>query len=118
MAKWSNFFSMTRHERTGALVVLVLIAAAVVAQWAIPRCSHEETPPLTDEQLSRFQHETDTSLVVERERTTSRRHRRDTTQSRARSRKPRSSTSSSPKNKKTPSSSQNQRNDVIPNEAD
>lgn len=114
MAKWSDFFSMTRHERTGALVVLALIVAAVVAQWAIPRCSHEETPPLTDEQLSRFQRETDTSLVVERPST--HRHRRDTSQSRVS--KPRSSTSSSPKNKKTPSSSQNQRNDVIPNEAD
>ena len=116
MAKWSDFFSMTRHERTGALVVLALIVAAVVAQWAIPRCSHEETPPLTDEQLSRFQRETDTSLVVERGRTTSRRHRRDTTQARARSRKPRSSTSTPTSAKQSPSSSHNQRNDVVPNE--
>ncbi len=113
MAKWSDFFAMKRHERMGALVVLALILGAVVAQWAVPRCSHESTPPLTEEQLSRFKQETDSSLIVER--TTSRKHRRNTT--RSHSRKHRSSSKPST-SKKSPPPPSNQRNDVVENEAD
>ncbi len=116
MAKWKDFFAMKRHERVGALVVLVLILVAVLAQWLVPRCTHEATPPLNDEQLERFERETDTALVVERERTSSHRHhRRDTT----RSRKHRSSSkqTSSRKSSSAPASI-NQRNDIVENEAD
>lgn len=40
MGKLSDFFTMTRRERMGAMAVLALIAIAIVLSWAV----HRRTP--------------------------------------------------------------------------
>lgn len=37
MADWKAFFTMTRHERAGAVVVLVLLAVVICAHVALSR---------------------------------------------------------------------------------
>ena len=67
MGKVSNFFTMTRHERAGALAVMALIAITTVALWAARCCTssdkgHPPTPPAMEE----FNAATDSGILTEK----------------------------------------------------
>lgn len=40
MTQWKTFFSMTRHERMGAIAVLVMLIAVVATDLCVSRCTH------------------------------------------------------------------------------
>lgn len=51
MSRWRDILAMSRHERTGALVVLAFIAAVIVMTWAVKTCSSSPPRELQQELL-------------------------------------------------------------------
>ena len=63
MGTIKDFFEMTRHERRGAIMVLVIIAALLVATFAVRNC-HETVPPVTSVDIRQFEAEADSSNLI------------------------------------------------------
>ena len=117
MGKWSDFFAMTKHERAGAIVVLVIILLAVLAIWIIPRVSKESTPPMSRQDVERFLVETDTALVtVQRSSSTSKSRRDSTRRKKERTSSSRSGTKSGKPAAKPQGGNNAPLNDIVPNE--
>ena len=62
MAGWREWFVMTRHERRGALALLVLLMLAVVTLWLV-RSRTSALTPAEAQQLQRFEAQVDSMTV-------------------------------------------------------
>lgn len=63
MKQWQDFFSMTRRERQGAIVLLLLIALLLGVSLALKNCGNKETIPVQTVEIEKFESEID-SIVI------------------------------------------------------
>jgi len=77
----SDFFTMTRHERRGTIVLIVVIAALIAGLAASRSCHRGDTPsPETQQAIEQFEHHTDslrTRQQEARQRKTTRNEKKD-----------------------------------------
>lgn len=58
--QWQDLFSMTRQERRGTIVLLVLIALLLGASWTLKNCGHQDSVPIQSIDIEKFESEIDT----------------------------------------------------------
>lgn len=61
MGRWSDFFAMSKHERRGALVLLLLVAM-VVTMFFVVRCAREGDVVVDRQAVEAFDLQTDTAV--------------------------------------------------------
>lgn len=59
MKHWQDFFSMTRRERQGVIVLLVLIALLLGVTWGLKYCRNQEEVPTQSVEIEKFESEID-----------------------------------------------------------
>lgn len=120
MSKFTDFFSMTRRERTGTLVVVAILAVAIAIAACVRSC-HRPTPVTVEssEQMQRFKAQveqiTPESLQQREsrhERKNKKKHKRDNDN---KGKSPKGSKAKSQKgNKKSPNHGRNRPLDEVP----
>ena len=63
MKQWQDFFSMTRRERQGAIVLLLLIALLLGVSLAVKNCGNKETIPVQTVEIEKFESEIDSIAI-------------------------------------------------------
>ena len=61
MGRWSDFFAMSKHERRGALVLLLLVAM-VVGMFFMSRCVHGGDVAIDPQKVETFDQQTDSAV--------------------------------------------------------
>lgn len=63
MKQWQDFFSMTRRERQGAILLLLLIALLLGVSLALKNCGNKETIPVQTVEIEKFESEIDSIAI-------------------------------------------------------
>ena len=63
MKQWQDFFSMTRRERQGAIVLLLLIALLLGVSLAVKTCGNKEAIPVQTVEIEKFESEIDSIAI-------------------------------------------------------
>ena len=63
MKQWQDFFSMTRRERQGAIVLLLLIALLLGVSLAVKTCGNKEKIPAQTIEIEKFESEIDSVAI-------------------------------------------------------
>ncbi len=63
MKQWQDFFSMTRRERQGAIVLLLLIALLLGVSLALKNCGNKEVVPVQTIEIKKFEAEIDSVSI-------------------------------------------------------
>lgn len=63
MKQWQDFFSMTRRERQGAIVLLLLIALLLGVSLALKTCGNKEAVPVQTVEIKKFESEIDSIAI-------------------------------------------------------
>lgn len=66
MNQWKDIFSMTKRERQGAIVLLVLIALLLGATWGFRYCSNQEEVPMQSVEIEKFESEIDSVAIPDK----------------------------------------------------
>ena len=64
MAKVTDFFAMSRHERRGLIAVALLLIAALATAWMVSR-GNDEPVPVDDAQVRLFKQRCDSLAEVQ-----------------------------------------------------
>lgn len=60
-----GFFTMTRHERMGTIVILIAIALLLLGNVAVRSCGTDEVKPADVVEMSRFEAEVDSAVAAD-----------------------------------------------------
>ena len=69
MGKLSDFFSMSKQERTGAWLIVALIVILVAAVFIERKCSSDEVDPKTQKEMTEYVEKAGKNKVKEKKRT-------------------------------------------------
>lgn len=64
MTRVKEYFEMSRHERRGAIMVLILIALLLVATFAVRSCRQSASPVQDEALIRQFETEADTTTLM------------------------------------------------------
>ena len=64
MSQMGDFFGMTKHERMGTIILLLVIALLTIGSFAVKGCSSDEIELSQSTEIQRFESETDSLKQV------------------------------------------------------